>query len=51
MNWPIIIRIPPLPQTTTLLALGFLVGCLLFIPASKTATYWSDWLDWVALHG
>lgn len=32
MKWPIIIRIPPLPQTTTLLALGFLFGCLLFTP-------------------
>ncbi|CAN7167527.1 hypothetical protein [Brevundimonas sp. LjRoot202] len=32
MTWPIVIRIPPLPQTTTLLALGFLAGCLLFTP-------------------
>ncbi|WP_309091725.1 hypothetical protein [Phenylobacterium sp.] len=32
MTWPIVIRIPPLPQTTTLLALGFLIGCLLFTP-------------------
>lgn len=32
MKWPIIIRIPPLPATTTVLALGFLAGCLLFTP-------------------
>lgn len=32
MTWPIIVRIPPLPQTTTILALGFLAGCLLFTP-------------------
>ena len=32
MTWPIVIRIPPLPQTTTVLALGFLAGCLLFTP-------------------
>lgn len=32
MNWPIIIRFPPLPQTTTILALGFLAGCLLYTP-------------------
>lgn len=32
MKWPIIIRIPPLPQTTTVLAIGFLAGCLLYTP-------------------
>jgi len=32
MRLPFVIRIPPLPQTTTLLALGFLAGCLLFTP-------------------
>lgn len=32
MKLPIIIRIPPLPATTTVLALGFLAGCLLFTP-------------------
>lgn len=32
MKLPIIIRIPPLPQTTTILAIGFLAGCLLFTP-------------------
>lgn len=32
MKFPIIIRIPPLPATTTILALGFLAGCLLFTP-------------------
>lgn len=32
MNLPIIIRFPPMPQTTTILALGFLVGCLLYTP-------------------
>ena len=29
---PIVIRFPPMPQTTTILALGFLAGCLLFTP-------------------
>lgn len=32
MKLPIVIRIPPLPQTTTILAVGFLGGCLLFTP-------------------
>lgn len=32
MKTPIVVRIPPLPQTTTMLALGFLAGCLLFTP-------------------
>jgi len=32
MTWPIIVRFPPWPKTTTLLALGFLAGCLLFTP-------------------
>lgn len=32
MKLPIILRIPPLPQTTTILAIGFLAGCLLFTP-------------------
>ena len=32
MNLPIIIRIPPMPQTTTILALGFLAGCLFYTP-------------------
>lgn len=32
MKSPIIVRLPPLPQTTTILALGFLAGCLLFTP-------------------
>lgn len=32
MKWPIIIRLPALPQTTTILAIGFLAGCLLFTP-------------------
>lgn len=33
MSWPsITIKIPPLPQTTTILALGFLFGCLLYTP-------------------
>ena len=32
MNLPIVIRIPPMPQTTTILALGFLVGCLAYTP-------------------
>lgn len=32
MKFPIIIRFPPLPQTTTILAIGFLCGCLLFTP-------------------
>ena len=32
MNLPIIIRFPPMPQTTTILALGFLAGCLFYTP-------------------
>ena len=32
MNFPIIIRFPPMPQTTTILALGFLAGCLFYTP-------------------
>ena len=32
MKTPIVIRFPALPQTTTILALGFLAGCLLFTP-------------------
>lgn len=32
MKWPIIVRLPALPQTTTILAIGFLAGCLLFTP-------------------
>lgn len=32
MKLPIIIRMPPLPATTSILALGFLAGCLLFTP-------------------
>jgi hypothetical protein len=32
MKLPITIRFPPLPQTTTILALGFLAGCLLYTP-------------------
>lgn len=32
MKWPIIIHVPPLPQTTTILALGFLAGCLFYTP-------------------
>lgn len=32
MNWPIIIRMPSPPQTTTILALGFLAGCLGYTP-------------------
>ena len=32
MKLPIVIRFPPLPQTTTILALGFLAGLLLFTP-------------------
>lgn len=32
MSFPIIIRFPPMPQTTTILALGFLAGCLLYTP-------------------
>ena len=32
MKLPIIIRMPPLPATTSFLALGFLAGCLLFTP-------------------
>lgn len=32
MKLPFVIRVPPLPQTTSVLALGFLAGCLLFTP-------------------
>lgn len=32
MKSPIVIRFPPIPQTTTILALGFLAGCLFFTP-------------------
>jgi len=32
MNLPIVIRFPPMPQTTTILALGFLAGCLFYTP-------------------
>ena len=32
MKFPIIVRMPPLPATTSILALGFLAGCLLFTP-------------------
>lgn len=32
MKWPVVVNLPPLPQTTTILALGFLAGCLLFTP-------------------
>lgn len=32
MKLPIIVRLPPLPQTTTILALGFLAGCLFYTP-------------------
>lgn len=32
MPLPIVIKLPPLPQTTTILALGFLAGCLLYTP-------------------
>lgn len=32
MKPPFVIRFPPLPATTTVLALGFLAGCLLFTP-------------------
>lgn len=32
MKLPIVLRIPPLPQTTTILALGFLAGCLGYTP-------------------
>ena len=32
MKLPIIIRWPPLPATTSILAIGFLAGCLLFTP-------------------
>lgn len=32
MKLPVIIRMPPLPATTSILALGFLAGCLLFTP-------------------
>jgi hypothetical protein len=39
---PIIIRIPPLPQTTTILALGFLLGCLLFTPMIAVVGKWID---------
>lgn len=32
MKLPVVIRLPALPQTTTILAIGFLAGCLLFTP-------------------
>lgn len=32
MKLPFVINFPPMPSTTTILALGFLVGCLLFTP-------------------
>jgi hypothetical protein len=32
MNLPIIIRVPPLPQTTTILALMLMTGVLLYTP-------------------
>lgn len=32
MKLPIVIRFPPIPQTTTILALGFLAGCLFYTP-------------------
>jgi len=32
MKLPIVIRFPPMPQTTTILALGFLAGCLFYTP-------------------
>lgn len=32
MKFPIVIRFPPIPQTTTILALGFLAGCLFYTP-------------------
>ena len=42
MNLPIIIRFPPMPQTTTILALGFLAGCLLFTPMIAVVGKWID---------
>jgi hypothetical protein len=32
LKLPIILRLPPMPQTTSILAIGFLAGCLLFTP-------------------
>lgn len=32
MKLPIVVRLPALPATTTVLAIGFLGGCLLFTP-------------------
>ena len=32
MRLPIVVRFPPIPQTTTILALGFLAGCLFYTP-------------------
>ena len=32
MNLPIVIIFPPMPQTTTILALGFLACCLFYTP-------------------
>ena len=32
MKFPLVIRLPAMPATTTILALGFLLGCLLFTP-------------------
>lgn len=40
MPFPIVIKLPPLPQTTTILALGFLAGCLLFTPMIALVGKW-----------
>lgn len=42
MKLPIVIRFPPMPQTTTILALGFLAGCLLFTPMIAVVGKWID---------
>lgn len=40
MKFPIIIRLPALPQTTTILAMGFLVGCLAYTPMIAVVGKW-----------
>lgn len=42
MKPPIVIRFPPMPQTTTILALGFLAGCLLYTPMIAFVGKWID---------
>lgn len=40
MKLPIVISLPPMPQTTTILALGFLLGCLFYTPMIALVGKW-----------